>query len=48
MIGTVRERESIRRADLDGRSPFDTDAAFVEEIAALRERLEKEIVAHNN
>jgi CO dehydrogenase maturation factor len=43
VIGTVRERESIRRADLEGRSPFDTDAAFVAEIAALRERLTAEI-----
>ena len=45
MIGTVRERESIRKADLDGRSPFDVDPAFVAEIAVIKERLKKEIGA---
>ena len=45
VIGTVRVRESIRRADLDGRSPFDVDPAFVAEIAVIKERLKKEIGA---
>jgi CO dehydrogenase maturation factor len=45
VIGTVHERESIRKADLQGRSPFDVDPAFVEEIAAIKERLTKEIGA---
>jgi CO dehydrogenase maturation factor len=45
VIGTVRVRESIRRADLDGRSPFDVDAAFVAEIEVIKERLEQEIGA---
>jgi CO dehydrogenase maturation factor len=45
VIGTVRERESIRKADLEGRSPFDVDPAFVAEIAVIKERLEKEIGA---
>jgi CO dehydrogenase maturation factor len=45
VIGMVRERESIRKADLDGRSPFDVDAAFVEEIAAIKGRLQQEIGA---
>jgi CO dehydrogenase maturation factor len=45
VIGTVRERESIRKADLQGRSPFDVDPEFVEEIAAIRGRLEKEVGA---
>ncbi len=45
VIGTVRERESIRKADLEGRSPFDVDAAFVEEIAAIKGRLQQEIGA---
>jgi CO dehydrogenase maturation factor len=45
VIGTVRERESIRKADLEGRSPFDVDADFVAEIAAIKERLEQEVGA---
>jgi len=43
----VRERESIRKADLQGRSPFDVDPAFVEEIAAIKERLTAEIAKDN-
>jgi CO dehydrogenase maturation factor len=43
VIGTVRERESIRKADLEGRSPFDVDPAFVAEVAAIKERLQQEI-----
>ena len=43
VIGSVLARESIRRADLEGRSPFDVDPEFVAEIAAIRERLTTEI-----
>jgi CO dehydrogenase maturation factor len=39
VIGTVLERESIRKADLAGRSPFDLEPAFVAEITAIKERL---------
>ena len=45
VIGTVFERESIRKADLAGRSPFDVEPAFVAEIGAIKERLQKEIGA---
>jgi hypothetical protein len=48
VIGRIGERESIRKADLDGRSPFDVDPAFVAEIAVIKERLQKEIGAIRN
>lgn len=44
VIGTILERESIRRADLDGRSPFDTDRDFAAEVATIKERLKQEIM----
>ena len=43
VIGAVRERATIRGADLAGRSPFDLDPAFVAEIAGIRDRLVAEI-----
>ena len=47
VIGTVRERESIRKADLAGRSPFDVEPAFVAEIAGIKERLSAGVAASN-
>ena len=47
VIGTVRERESIRKADLEGRSPYDVEPAFVAEIAAIKERLAAGLAADN-
>jgi CO dehydrogenase maturation factor len=43
VIGTVLERASIRGADLDGASPFDRDPDFVDELAAIKARLQQEI-----
>lgn len=39
VIGTVAERDSIRMADLDGKSPFDIDESFVADIARIKENL---------
>jgi CO dehydrogenase maturation factor len=44
VIGLVMERESIRRADLQGKSPFDVDQSFVDDIMAIKERLKTEIM----
>ncbi|MEW5707188.1 MAG: carbon monoxide dehydrogenase accessory protein CooC [Actinomycetota bacterium] len=45
VIGTVAERETIRLADLDGKSPFDIDESFVADIARIKEGLVKAIGA---
>lgn len=44
VIGTVLERESIRKADLEGKSPFDIDADYVADIKEIKARLQTEIV----
>ncbi|MCL6471540.1 MAG: AAA family ATPase [Firmicutes bacterium] len=41
IIGTVAERDTIRLADLDGRSPFDIDKSFVDDIARIKENLDQ-------
>ncbi|HCG99265.1 MAG TPA: carbon monoxide dehydrogenase [Actinobacteria bacterium] len=43
VIGTLLERETIRKADLEGKSPFDSDAEYVKDIRAIKERLQAEI-----
>lgn len=43
VIGTLLERESIRKADLEGISPFDSDPGYVDDIRAIKERLQAEI-----
>jgi len=43
VIGTVLERESIRKADLEGKSPFDSDPDYVSDIKVIKDRLQAEI-----
>lgn len=43
VIGTVLERESIRKADLEGKSPFDSDPDYVSDIKVIKDRLQTEI-----
>jgi CO dehydrogenase maturation factor len=43
VIGTVFERESIRKADLEGKSPFDRDPDYIADIRTIKERLRAEI-----
>lgn len=45
VIGTVLERESIRRADLEGKSPFDSDPDYVADIKQIKEHLEAALQA---
>ncbi|MBE0447190.1 MAG: AAA family ATPase [Actinobacteria bacterium] len=42
VIGIVLERESIRKADIEGRSPFDGDPDYVADIKVIKERLQTE------
>ncbi len=41
VIGVVAERDSIRLADLDGKSPFDIDESFVDDIAKIKANLDR-------
>lgn len=43
IIGTVLERNSIRLADLEGKSPFEADKSFVEEILKIKDYLTSKI-----
>jgi len=43
LLGTIAYRPELRRADLEGVSPYDTVPAFVEELKAIREELEKRL-----
>jgi len=47
VIGVALERESIRKADLEGKSPFDNDPEYVADIRAIKERLEAEVGDHD-
>jgi len=43
LLGTIAYRPELRLADLEGVSPYDTVPAFVEELKAIREELEKRL-----
>ncbi len=43
MIGVIHYSEKVRRADLEGKSAFDVDPAFVKELSTIKAKLEKEI-----
>ncbi len=43
LLGTISYRPELRRADLQGVSPYDTVPAFVEELEAIREELERRL-----
>jgi CO dehydrogenase maturation factor len=43
VIGVLLERETIRKADLNGVSPFDNDPDYVADIKSIREQLEAQI-----
>jgi CO dehydrogenase maturation factor len=47
VIGVLLERETIRKADLNGVSPFDNDPDYVTDIKAIKEQLELEIAKAN-
>ncbi|MBC7246921.1 MAG: AAA family ATPase [Actinobacteria bacterium] len=42
-LGSISYNQNVRRADLEGTSPYDADPAFVEEIRAIKERLFQEL-----
>lgn len=42
-LGIIHFSEKVRRADLEGKSAYDVDPAFVEEIADIKKRLEVEL-----
>ncbi len=42
-LGSISYNQSVRRADLEGTSPFDADPAFVDEIRSIKERLFQEL-----
>jgi len=43
VLGSISYNQNIRRADLEGTSPYDADPAFVEEIRRIKERLFQEL-----
>ena len=43
LLGSISYNQDIRRADLEGVSPYDIDAGFVEELRAIKERLFREL-----
>lgn len=43
LIGIISASEKVAAADIQGRSPYDMDADFVQEIAALKEELQKRV-----
>lgn len=45
VLGYLPERQMVRKADLDGNSPYDTDPEFAEKVAALAADLEKELAS---
>ena len=42
-LGSISYNQSIRLADLEGTSPYDSDPGFVDEIRAIKERLFQEL-----
>ncbi len=40
-LGLIHQSEKIRLADLKGKSPFDSDSKFVQEIKVIKDNLEK-------
>lgn len=42
-LGSISYNQNVRRADLEGTSPYDADPAFVQEIRAIKERLFQEL-----
>lgn len=45
LLGSISYNQEIRRADLEGKSPYDLDKDFVEEVRAIKERLFQELGA---
>jgi CO dehydrogenase nickel-insertion accessory protein CooC1 len=43
VLGSISYNPQIRKSDLEGVSPYDTDPKFVEEIKAIKERLVREL-----
>ncbi|MEJ5186228.1 MAG: carbon monoxide dehydrogenase accessory protein CooC [Candidatus Geothermincolales bacterium] len=43
VLGSISYNPQIRKSDLEGISPYDTDPKFVEEIRAIKERLVREL-----
>ena len=43
LIGSISYSPEIRRADIEGKSPYDIDPAFVEEIQEIKDRLFQEL-----
>ncbi|MDI6873740.1 ATP-binding protein [Candidatus Solincola sp.] len=44
-LGSISYNQNVRRADLEGTSPYDADPAFVDEIRRIKERLFQEMGA---
>ncbi len=43
LLGSISYNQRVRRADLEGTSPYDADPGFVEEIRAIKKRLFQEL-----
>jgi CO dehydrogenase maturation factor len=43
LLGSISYNQEIRRADLEGLSPYDIDPGFVDEVRAIKENLFKEL-----
>ncbi len=47
LLGSISYNQNIRRADLEGTSPYDADPAFVDEVRAIKEKLFQELEREN-
>jgi CO dehydrogenase maturation factor len=43
LLGSISYSKAIRRADIDGKSPYDLDPEFVDEIKRIKETLFQEL-----
>lgn len=43
LLGSISYDQGVRRADLEGTSPYDSDPGFVDEVRAIKEKLFQEL-----